>query len=72
MFLFQTEERAVKLRKIEENRSLSMRTNHDDKEKPQSLSTTVLSHVRYFFVFFHIYLIFFLFSYLHQKIQIFF
>jgi hypothetical protein len=59
MFLFQAEERAIKLRKIEENRNLTVQTNHDDNEKPQSLSTTILSQVRYLVLFFRIYLLFF-------------
>ncbi len=51
MLLFQAEQKAIKLRKIEENRTLTIQANHNDNEKPQSLSTTVLCHVRYLFLF---------------------
>jgi len=50
MLAFQAEEKAIKLLKIEENRSLTIQTTHDDNEKPQSLSTTIRDHVRYFFL----------------------
>jgi hypothetical protein len=72
MLLFQAEERAIKLRKIEENRSLTVQTNHEDTEKPQSLSTSILSQGRNLLLFYFYLFVIFLFSYLHRKIQIFF